>query len=137
MQEFLIKSISDLEKLSHAAKWQYFEKLVAFVFEENEYHVDQGVVIKVANGKRQIDVLARKFDKVFLVECKKWKNKERTSALNSAVKKHLERCDFYSVTKNRTATPIIVTLLDDDIEEKEGVAIVPIMKLNWFLNNLD
>ena len=135
--QFPIKSISELESLSHSAKWQYFEKLVAFIFEQNGYDVEAGVVIKTGNGKRQFDVIARKYGKIFAVECKKWRNKERVAALNSAVKKHLERCDLYSIARRETVTPLIVTLLDDDIEEIEGVAVVPIMKLNWFLNNHD
>lgn len=133
--QFPVKSVSDLDKLSHSVKWQYFEKLVAFIFGENGFDVKAGVVFKAGDGKRQIDVLAKKYGTVFVVECKKWKNRERVSALSSAVKKHLERCDLYSIKENTTVVPLIVTLLDDDIEERDGVAIVPISKLNSFLND--
>ena len=132
---FPIKSTSELEKLTYQAKWQYFEKLVAFIFEENDYFTEIGVIFKL-NGKHQIDVLAKKYDTVFAVECKKWRSKERASALRTAVKKHLERCDLYSIAKNKTVVPLIVTLLDDNIEEIDGVAVVPIMKLNAYLNGL-
>lgn len=135
--EFPIKTINDLDLISSSVKWQYFEKLVAFIFEQNGYDVEAGVVIKTGNGKRQFDVIARKYDNIFAVECKKWRSKESVSALESAVKKHLERCDLYSIARRETVTPLIVTLLDDDIEEIEGVAVVPVMKLNWFLNNHD
>src|SRR3989344_7464731 len=108
MKDFPINSISGLESLSHQAKWQYFEKLVAFIFEQNDYETRTGVIFKMS-GKHQIDVLAAKYDAVFAVECKKWKNKERASALRSAVKKHLGRCDLYSIKENKTVTPLIVT----------------------------
>ncbi len=136
MMQFAIKSIADLEQLSHAVKWQYFERLVAWIFEQNNYDVKAGEIIKTGSGKRQIDVVASKYGRIFLVECKKWRHKERKDALNSAVRKHLERCDLYSIAKNKEVMPLIVTLLDDDIEEINGVAIVPITKLNWFLNQI-
>jgi hypothetical protein len=134
--EFPIRSVSDLEKLSHAARWQHFEKLVAFIFEQNNYEVEQGVVVKAAGAKRQFDVIARNYGRIFAVECKKWRNRERISALRSAVRKHLERCDLYSIKENETVTPLIVTLLDDAVEDADGVAVVPVMKLNGFLNSL-
>jgi len=161
---FPINSVSDLENLSHAVKWQYFERLVAWIFEQNDFAAQQNVVVKTAAGKRQFDVIASKYDRVFLVECKKWKSRgQRIAALKSAVKKHLERCDLYKTMqendpddiqksrqkksggisyitysgRGRKIVPIIVTLLEEEITEHDSVQIVPIMKLNWFLNNFD
>ena len=131
MQSFPIKSIKDLENISSAAKWQYFEKLVAFVFEQNGFETRTGVIIKDGYGiKRQIDVLARKYGVIYVVECKKWKGKQRS--LKAAVAKHLERCGLYEHLYG-DCLPVIVTLLDDALEV-EGVPIIPIMKLNNFLN---
>jgi hypothetical protein len=137
MQSFPINSVKDLEKLSHAVKWQYFEKLVAWIFEQNDFDVKQGVVISTSAGRRQFDMIAKKYGTTWLVECKKWRGKtEKASALKSAVKKHLERCGLYAISNDERTVPIIVTLLDD-MTDCENVPIVPIMKLNWFLNNCD
>ncbi|MCX6815769.1 MAG: restriction endonuclease [Candidatus Aenigmarchaeota archaeon] len=135
--EFPVNSISDLEKLSHAVKWQYFEKLTAFIFEKNDFEAEQNTVIKTGSSKRQFDVIAKKYGTTWLVECKKWKGRtEKTATLKSAVKKHMERCDMYAIKTGETIRPVVVTLLDDSIEEHEGVPIIPILKLNWFLNDM-
>ena len=135
MQDFPIQSVSDLEKISNAVKWQYFEKLVAFIFRENGFDAKQNIVVKDSYGnKRQFDVIAKRYGITYLVECKKWKSNERKSALKSSVKKHLERCVLYEGLHG-PGTPLIVTLLDDNIAEHEGVVIVPIMKLNSYIND--
>ena len=43
-----IKSINDLDKISKEVKWQNFEKLTAFIFEENGFNTKVNVV-KVFN----------------------------------------------------------------------------------------
>ncbi len=138
--EFPIKSLSDMERLSHQVKWQYFEKLVAFIFEKNEFDAKQNVVVRTINGKRQFDVIASKYEKAYLVECKKWRGRtQKKASLESAVRKHLERCEAYELSNmagsQNKIFPLIVTLLEDDIAEYENVPIVPVMKLDWFLNN--
>ncbi|MBS3051220.1 MAG: restriction endonuclease [Candidatus Aenigmarchaeota archaeon] len=133
--QFPIKTIGNLQSISSAAKWQYFEKLVAFIFEENGFEAKQNVIVKNPPHKRQFDVIAKRYGATYLVECKKWKSKkQRASALKSAVAKHLERCALYG-TLHKEGIPLIVTLLEEEISEHNGVMIVPIMKLNWFINN--
>ena len=143
---FPIKTISELQSISSAMKWQYFEKLVAFIFEQNNFDAKQNVIVKDGYGiKRQFDVIAKRYDTTYLIECKKWKNrKQKESALRSAVAKHLERCALYAALlgkalaeKHDPGVPLIVTLLEENITEHDGVVIVPIMKLNWFINNFD
>ena len=129
---FPISSLEDLQKLSQEVKWQYFEKLVGWVFEQNDFSVKVNYVSK--NPKRQYDVLAEKFNKIFLVDCKKWKGKRyKSTQLKYAVEKHIERCSLFPTEKEKS--PIIVTLMDEDITEHSGVPIVPIQKLNSFLNS--
>lgn len=136
---FPIKSVSDLEKISASAKWQYFEKLVAFIFDQNGFDARQNVIAKNSETKRQFDVIAKDAGRTFLVECKKWKSrKEIASALKAAVRKHLERCSFYSeMHENEAVMPLIVTLSEAEITEHEGVYILSIMKLNSFLQEFD
>jgi hypothetical protein len=137
--DFPIKSVSELEKISGSVKWQYFEKLVAFIFNENGFDAKAGLVFRTGFGKRQVDVIARGRGVLFLVECKKWKSRsERRSALKSAVSKHLERCSIYAqLHPDEQIFPMLVTLLDDDINIEKEMPVVPIMKLNSFLQEYD
>ncbi len=123
-------------ELKSDIKWQYFEKLVAFVFEKNNFETRQNVLIKFSEGKRQFDVIAERFDELFLIECKKWSgNRYKTADLRKAVDNHLERCRLFSEKENKKAVPLIVTLLEEEINNQEGVPIVSIDKLNLFINS--
>ncbi len=136
---FPISSVQDLEHISSSAKWQYFEKLTAFIFDQNGYEAKQNVIAKFEGTKRQFDVIAKGTGKTFLVECKKWKSrKEMAPALKSAVRNHLERCAVYSAMHDsENVLPLLVTLAESEILQHEDTFIVPIMKLNWFINNFD
>ena len=72
------------------------------------------------------------------MECKKWSsNHYRLSALRSAVKKHKERVEFYKKLTNENAIPIIVTLIEEEILLCEDIPIIPIFRLNSFINEED
>ncbi|HUS75815.1 MAG TPA: restriction endonuclease [Methanothrix sp.] len=139
MNEFEnIKTIGDLQKVSREAIWQDFERLAAFVFAENDFHVKTNTVKTSNKKRRQFDVIAKKNNKTFLIECKKWSgNRYRLSALKIAVKKHKERCEFYKNLTNEKSIPIIVTLIEEEILIYEDVPIVPISRLNSFINEVD
>jgi protease II len=134
--EFQIKSIQELENLSESVTWQYFEKLVAFIFEENGFSVEQNKVIVFNNDRRQYDVVAKKNNEIYLIECKRWKSRANSaSALKDAVENHIERCSFYSEATGEKAIPLLVTPLKGMPEQHEDVFIAPLLSLNWFLNN--
>lgn len=43
---FPIKSVGDLQKLTHAVQWQFFEKFVAWIFGQNDFEARQNIVMK-------------------------------------------------------------------------------------------
>jgi protease II len=133
-----IKGIDDLEKVSKEVVWQNFERLAAFIFEENDFQVKTNIVKTFNKRRRQYDVIARKGDKTYLAECKKWSgNRYRLSQLKKAIEQHNERTEFYMNITNEDAVPLIVTLIEEEIQFYEGVPIIPISKLNSFLNEMD
>ena len=130
-----IKNIEDSEQVSREVVWQNFERLVGFVFEMNDFQVNINKVRTLGKRRRQYDVIARKNDKIYLIECKKWAgNRYRLSALKRAIEKHKERTEFYGDLTGEKAIPIIVTLIEEDIKFYEEMPIVPIFKLNSFIN---
>jgi Holliday junction resolvase len=66
-----IKNHEDLQKVSKEVVWQNFERLTAFIFEENNFQVETGKVKTSNKKRRQYDVIAKVKGKTFLVECKK------------------------------------------------------------------
>ena len=130
---FPIKSLEDLERLSKEMKWQYFEKLVGWIFEQNDFSVEVSRVFVYPEGKRQYDVIAKRFGKTFLIECKKWK-RSNVSAVRKAVEDHIEKAGLYAINQKEEVIPMVVTLLQENIKEHECVPIVPVDKLNTFIN---
>jgi len=114
------------------------KRLAAFIFEKNNFRVTVNTVKTLNKKRRQYDVIAWKNNQTFLIECKKWAgNRYRLSALKSAIVQHKERTTFYETITNEDAIPLIVTLIEEEIRVFEGVPIVPVHKLNSFINELD
>ena len=77
-----ISTIEDLQKASGEAIWQNSERLVASIFDVNDFQVIINKIKTFERKRRQYDVIARKNNRIFLVECKKWAgNRPRFSAL--------------------------------------------------------
>ncbi len=133
-----IESIEDLETVSGEVIWQNFERLAAFIFEKNDFRVTVNTVKTLNKKRRQFDVIAKKGNQTFLVECKKWAgNRYRLSALKTAIEQHKERAAFYERITHVGAIPIVVTLIEEEIRVYEGVPLVPVLKLNPFINEFD
>jgi hypothetical protein len=133
-----IQSLEDLAVVSEEVIWQNFERLAAFIFEKNNFQVSVNIVKSGQKTKRQYDVIAWKGNQTFLVECKKWAgNRYRLSAIKKAVEQHKERAAFYQSITNEDAIPLLVTLIEEEIQVYEGIPIVSIQKLNAFVNELD
>lgn len=134
---FTINSIEELERLSFDVTWQYFEKLIAFIFEKNDFEVQQNVVLTKDKEKRQFDVIAKKDNITYLVECKRWKSRAGVSSqLKDAADVHIERGSFYAeLFPEEQVYPLLVMPLNGMPEQHNEVFIVPLLSLNWFLNN--
>lgn len=133
-----IKTIKDLERVSKGAVWQNFEVLVGFIFEANDFQVNVNKVRTFNKKRRQYDVIAKKNNRTYLVECKKWSgNRYRLSALKKAIQQHKERTEFYRNLTEENLIPIIVTFIEEDIKFYEGMPIIPILRLNSFISEID
>ena len=133
-----ITSIGDLETVSEKVVWQNFERLAAFIFEKNDFRVTVNTVKTYQKKRRQYDVIARKSNQTFLVECKKWAGRRsRLSALKKAVEQHTERTTFYNTITSEDAIPLLVTLVEEEIQCYQGVPLVPVLRLNSFIHELD
>ncbi|MBN2331300.1 MAG: hypothetical protein JXC85_05795 [Candidatus Aenigmarchaeota archaeon] len=134
--ELPVRTMRDLESIGPRMKWQYFEMLVGFVFEQNGYDVTVGAVRKGSWGRRQYDVLAESQRHLFAADCKRWTGRRyRESQLRSAAAKQAERCMLLKSETDKGIIPLIVTLLPEGMVIHDGVPIVPFEDLNSFLNS--
>jgi hypothetical protein len=133
-----IKTIEDLDRVSKEVEWQSFEVLVGSIFEANDFQVNINKVRTSNRKRRQYDVIAKRNDITYLIECKKWAgNRYRLSALKRAIEQHRERTEFYRNLTEENPIPIIVTFIEEDIRLYEDMPIVPILRLNSFISEVD
>jgi hypothetical protein len=119
-----------IDEVSRLLKWQDFESLAAEVLEKREFDTTKNVIL--TKPRMQIDVVGIKSDVAMLVDCKHWKNMTQ-SALQSAVKKQIERTKWYLAKEDvRAAVPAIVTLYQHDLQFIDRVPIIPIHQLDSF-----
>jgi hypothetical protein len=57
--------------------------------------------------------------------------------LKKAIQHHKERTEFYRNLTEEDLIPIIVTFIEEDIKFYEGMPIIPILRLNSFINEID
>jgi hypothetical protein len=134
--EFPVGSMEELESIGPRMKWQYFERLVAFVFESNGYDIYVNVVKRFGGAKRQYDVIAEGPRHIIAADCKRWTGRRyKASMLRNAADRQIERCLCLKSGSAKGIIPLIVTLMSEDIVIHQGVPIVPIEKLNAFINS--
>ncbi len=135
-RQFPVKTMEDLEKLGHRMKWQWFERLVGWVFGQNDFNVSIGIVKKNSRFKRQYDVIAEGPRHVFAVDCKRWSgNRYKASQVRKAADRQIERSLFLRKDTDKVIIPLIVTLMKEDVTVHSGVPVVPVEMLNAFLNS--
>lgn len=130
-----IKNYKSLKEFLEDSKWQSFEELVGYIFQENGFNTKVNFV-KMLQGRirRQYDVLAENFKYLFVVECKHWGiGRYKSNALKNAAETHLERCKYLDTSKK--IIPLLVTSNNEDIQFHKDVAIVSVDKLNSFLKD--
>ena len=119
-----------IDEISRMLEWQDFESLAAEILEKRDFETTKNVIL--TKPKMQIDVIGIKSDIAILIDCKHWNNMTQ-SALQSAVKKQIERTKQYISKENiKAAIPAIVTLYQHDLQFIDRVPIIPIHQLDSF-----
>ena len=139
-----LKKGRDIEDLLDRIGWKEFEGFCSRVLEEHDWRVQKNFRFK--SGRRyEIDILAKKGSRILAIDCKHWGIRPgKATQLRYAAEMQAERASelsrinmLDSFGKKTEFHPLIVTLLQEDINEESGVWIVPVFKLNNFLLNAD
>jgi len=145
----ILKGKTVEEILKHLS-WREFEEFCACVFEANGFKVVRNLKFRSFSKRFEIDVLAIRGTLVICADCKHWSIKTGSpSTLAEAIQKQVERAKgvlcyltknsrliAYKPLKEILVIPLIVSLYERGIKLHEGVPVVPIFKLNSFLNEL-
>jgi len=141
-----------LESLLSRFDWRTFESTVAEIFAANGFFVRKNLRFKT-DRRYEIDIIASNSRDVFCIDCKDWSGgRYKRSGLRIAAEAQILRTkeleNFVSgnsiarhklrINPNSVFYPTIVTLFEEDVSDivdVEGVHIIPVWKLNSFLNS--
>lgn len=140
-----------IEKILSRFDWPGFEAAVAEIFSANGFFVKRNFRFSTIR-RYEIDIIATRAGKALCVDCKEWREgRSKKSGIKNAAEAQKERAEQLKifVSKNPIAQnylrigtnvktkfmPMVVTLLEEDVKEVNGALVVPVWKLNSFLNS--
>lgn len=148
--ESRINKGEEIESILSKINWQEFETFVASIFQLHDFRTIENFRFKTKN-RYEIDVVAIKNGVIVCVDCKQWgRGRCKSSAISEAAIKQAKRMkELKKFLKNNpiaqsklkidykklSMVALIVSLFEEDLMEVENVFIVPVWKLNEFLNN--
>jgi hypothetical protein len=130
--------------------WRDFEKVVQEIFEINKFKVKRNFRFKTKK-RYEIDLIAVRDTFNFCVDCKRFgKGRYKKTQILEAIKKQEERTEelkkFLKANiiakksleiKSMKFYPLLVTLFEEEIIKESMTFVVPIWKLNSFLNEVE
>jgi Holliday junction resolvase-like predicted endonuclease len=140
-----------LEEVLSKLDWKEFEKFVAEIFRENNFHVKTNFRFKTKR-RYEIDLIATRGNFVICADCKDWSSgRHKKTALRYAAKEQEERIKEFKrfLKKNPIAkgllkisqtphfVPLIISLLQEDLLIEGKTIVSPVWKLNNFLVELE
>ncbi|TFH04377.1 MAG: hypothetical protein E4H14_14890 [Candidatus Thorarchaeota archaeon] len=133
--------------------WKDFEGLVASILGENSFICTESFRRRGTSDIKgmEIDVIGIRGRTALSVDAKMWSVRGgKSSALRTAAEKQKERTNrlttqleqlskkIPSMTKGQyTIFPVMVTWLVEEVEMHEGVPVVPVFKLNGFIQDFE
>ncbi|MEM5794056.1 MAG: restriction endonuclease [Candidatus Aenigmatarchaeota archaeon] len=140
----------NLEEELRSLDWKNFEKVVQEIFEANGFRVKRNFRFKTKK-RYEIDIIAIKDNFNFCVDCKRLgkgrykkseivkaikKQEERNKELKKFLKTNLLAKDSLKIISEKFY-PMLVTLFEEEIVKENETFVVPIWKLNSFLNEVE
>jgi len=136
----------DLEDVAKHFSWQDFEAMVSEVFSANGFRTFLNFRFSSNKRRYEIDVVAISKPRIMLVDCKHWgirlgKSSALKAAATAQVKRSGEFCCKLQEFKalgveewhSAKVIPILITLYQERVTENDGVMVVPVFKLNSFI----
>ena len=140
---------ADLEHVSQLLQWQEFESISVIALERNGYNVAKNVRFKNSKRRWELDVVACKKPLVLCIDCKHWQRALHLSVLKKIVDEQIERtkalaevlpsptikigCNAWTRT---IFVPAVLSLVESKFQFYDDVPVIPILKIQDFLNQL-
>lgn len=142
---------ADFERVCTFLQWKEFENLAAEAFRANGYSVTNNFRFKHAGKRFEIDLLACMEPLIVCVDCKHWHHGWSRAAIVKVVEMQVKRtealADAFPIVHEKAKikienwrqtlfTPTVLSLTQGPFKFHNKVPIVPILKIQNFLNEL-
>ncbi len=140
---------ADIERLSRVLHWKEFEGMAAMALEQNGYHVYRNVRFRSEGRRWEIDVAGWKETVVICIDCKHWHRAINPSTLLEIVKDQEKRTKAFSSSMSKARlrlkyadsetaifVPAVLSLVEGGLRFCNNVPVVPVLRLQDFLNQL-
>jgi len=145
-----IKIGSDFENICQKLQWKEFENIARRTFEIFSYDVIGNLRFKTRTKRRgEIDLIAYKKPIIASVDCKHWQRNWTRSPIKKVVEQQIKRTQLFTeILQNFQSTmklgnwkkaiviPMVLSLLPGPFKFHRQTPVVPVMKLQSFLNEL-
>lgn len=126
----------DIQECSKLLSWKDFEFFTCELLSLFEYKTSVNIVL--SKPRAQLDVIGIKNDFAITIDCKHWKNNNKTT-LTVYAEKQIRRTMLWLQREKKItkALPMIITLNNSIFKFIKGVPVVPILTLKSFLKEFD
>jgi len=126
----------DIHECAKVLSWKDFEHFTSELLTMFEYTTRVNIVL--SKPRAQLDVVGIKKDFAITIDCKHWKQSNKTT-LTIYAEKQIRRTMLWLQREKKItkAIPLIITLDNVFFKLINGVPIVPILNLKSFLNDFD
>jgi len=145
-----LKANADAGRVCRVLDWREFEELTSKALEANCFSVTKHLMFKHSGRRCEIDVVGSKEPLLMCADCKHWKSGLGPGRIQTAARKQFERMRYLAEEMPRQASrlgitawnravilPTVITLSDTTRGLHEGIPIVPILRLQSFLKELN
>ena len=140
---------ADLQRACNLLSWAEFEEVAAQAIEANGYRAIRNFHFKYMTKKWEIDIIGIKTPLILCIDCKHWRHGWCRAANLKAVEAQIERTEAFAeawpnyarrikleASHAATFVPLILSLLPGPEKLLDKVPIVPVPKLQDFINGL-
>lgn len=147
---YALKLGADVEEVCRFLDWSEFEQVTVLAFKANRYDVKRNFRFKWKRRKWEIDVLGLKQPLIVCVDCKHWNRGWRRAAIIKTVEAQVKRAEIFAKSidlhvrrmpqilewRKILVVPVIISLAPSPFKFYQNVPLVPILKLQNFLDEL-
>ncbi len=147
--ESMLRDGNDLESIVKEMTWQDFEGIASEIFSANGFRTFRNFRFSSKKKRYEIDVVALAPPRIILADCKHWGIRQgKSSGLRAAAGAQRRRAEEFASKMQEFGNrgiegggrakiiPAVITLYQEAVIESGGAFVVPIFKLNAYIEEI-